>query len=712
MAHRALHGYEQLVDTFVPAAVGLGPRGTGTASGYPRGAPVITVHGGRGTGRTAVCEQLHDAHVGRLHVAKWPMPGAQPVGMAPPPDQANPLTSRPLAALGWLVHELNGDVPKFGRVEFPRFTYGLMAATTLYEPLSAEHADGPPLADLQRLEHRLRDLEVALSDGGRPLWDTLAAWVSAAIPLVTAFAPGLGPVEELLQRIIQQAGERGGAKLDQPALKWWDEELHGIQGSGIRKLLDWVFLSLRLQVPAEARRVLEARLAAAFLADIDAHYRRRHWRVRPLPLILLDNTHTPTGSRLLDVLLTAYARAAGPENAKGAEVTRPVIVATRLGAGPRPATPKHPHPLGVPQFGTLVWHSPRSDRREAWQVWLRAPALGADNIATALGAPCPRGLPNLVEQISAGRAGCAHPLIEAARETLRTGRRTVLLTAEPQELGPTLLSRPPAGTDQEGTVTAALLRYLVPDRALIDALLPWAVALRAEDVPHLPGYDPDQHHRIRELLKEDHWYRASWPDSAHPAIGDRTLRELLLHHLRTEAGPARWTALHTAARDRHAPGSAAHLHHTLALGRREEAIAGLHTAFRDTGRLGWLATVQTVCAAPHPPAGHDGHRPRPAALCAACQGPHPDDRHRAIGRLLDLLWGVSTLSSLYTDDPESPDNRLRQLLNGFDVAYDDQGGPGDPGDQELATTDAARRWPVLLARGRRVPELPIARRDH
>nr|WP_119612380.1 hypothetical protein [Streptomyces acidiscabies] len=231
------------------------------------------------------------------------------------------------------------------------------------------------------------------------------------------------------------------------------------------------------------------------------------------------------------------------------------------------------------------------------------------------------------------------------------------------------------------------------------------MALRAEDVPHLPGHDPDQHHRVRDLLKEDHWHRAAWPDAAHPAIGDRTLRELLLHHLRTEADPARWTELHTAARDRYAPGSAPHLHHTLALGRREEAVAGLHTAFGATGRPGWLATVQTVCAAPHPPDGYAGQHPQPAALCTAC-GPHHDDRHRAIGRLLDLLWGVSTLSSLYTDDPESPDNRLRQLLNGFDVAYDDRG------DQELATADAARRWPVLLAQGRRVPELPTARREH
>jgi len=703
MAQPALHGYEQLVDTFVPTAVGLGPRGTATTPGHPGGAPVVTVHGGRGTGKTALCERLHDTYVGRLHVAKWPLPGAQPVGMAPPPDQASPLTSRPLAALGWLVRELNVDVPRSGRIEFPRFTYGLMAATTLYEPLDTQDTDGPALADLQRLEHRLRALEEALPTGERPLWDTLAAWVSAAIPLVTAFAPGLGPVEELLQRIIRQAGERGGPRLDQGALKWWDEELRGLPGSGIRKLLDWVFLSLRHQVAARARQSLEEHLAAAFLADIDADHRRRHWRIRPLPLILLDNTHTPTGRRLLDLLLTAYANAAGPDNARGAEVTRPVIVVTRLGARPRPATPAHQHPLSVPQFDTLAWQSPRSHAPEAWQVWLEAPALRADSIATALGTPCPRGLPNLVEQISAGRAGCARPLIEAARQNLRGGRRSPLSQAGPRELGTALLSLPTAGTEPGGqggqadTVTDALLRYLVPDRDLIAPLLPWAVALRPQDVPTA---DPE-YHRVRDLLKADHWYHADWPAGTTPAIPDRTLRELLLHHLRTT--PARWTALHTAARERHTSGSAPHLHHTLALGRREEAVAGLHTLFASTGPRGWLTAVQIVCAAPHPPDGHSARHPEPAAPCPACPGPRPDDRHRAIGRLLDLLWGVSTLSSLYTDDPESPDNRLRLLLSGFDVAYE---------DQDLATADAARRWPVLLAQGRRVPELPIAGREH
>src|SRR5262249_19338493 len=110
----------------------------------------------------------------------------------------------------------------------------------------------------------------------------------------------------------------------------------------------------------------------------------------------------------------------------------------------------------------------------------------------------------------------------------------------------------------------------------------------------------------------------------------------------------------------------------------------------------WLAAVQFVCAAPHPPDGYLARHPEPSVNCLACPGPGPDDRHYAIRELVDALWGLSTLSSLYTDDPDSEDNPLRQLLSGFDAA----------------TREAARRWPALLAQGRRVPELPITRRDH
>ncbi|GHH83994.1 hypothetical protein GCM10018793_47220 [Streptomyces sulfonofaciens] len=717
----------------MPAAVGLDARGRGASSAYPRGAPVVTVHGGRGTGKTALCERLHEIHVNRIHVAKWPMTGARPGPVGPPPDQSDPLASRPLAALAYLVQQLDASVPRFGRIEFPRFTYGLIAATTLDEPPDAalDGADGGPgLADLRLFRDKQRDLEEALRGNGPepPLRESFRALAVAAVPLLRWTAPGLAPLEDLVRHFVTHGlgGEGGGRGLHAVALRWWDGQLRDIAGSGIRKLLGYV-LSLRYQVTARARHDLEERLTAAFLADIDAHHRRPHLRIHPLPLLLLDDTHTPAGSRLLDLLLTAYARAAGPDNARGGKVGRPVIVATELSAADRPAGAGIPHPLTVAQLDTLKWDSPHSDAPGAWRVRLRAPALRAESVGAALGSPCPQGLPNVIEQLSAGRPGCAWPLVEAAREDLRTGTRSVLLRCEPEELGPALLGLPPAGAAREPTVADSLLRYLVPERALMDSLLPWAAALRPDDLPDLPPPRAEQHaahSRIRAFLGADHWYRCAWAgdEGFLPVVADRTLRELLLHRLRTVCTPAPgesgtddafgyWTRLHTAARDRRgrpAPdgdGTAytAYLHHSLALGHHETVVAGLHTLFGGSDRSTWLAALQFVCAAPRPPSGYPvrGSGARPS--CPACPGPEPDHRHLAIGRLVRVLGDLSTLSSLYTDDPDSPDNELRRLLGGLDVTY---------GHQDAATAQAARRWPVLLAQGRRVPELPVTRRDH
>ncbi|CAL9361426.1 hypothetical protein [Streptomyces sp. NPDC090994] len=726
MANGELHGYGPLLDTFVPRAVGLDARGKGTRPGWPGGAPVIRIYGGRGTGRTAVCQALHDRYVNRLHVAKWPATDRAVPAVAPPADGAGLLASRPLAALAWLVHELNAGVPRFGRIAFPRFTCAVLAVVTLEESAPRADPDGPSPAELATFQRQRQDLEQALEDSaGEPaVRERFGALVDATVPLLR-WIPVLAPLEDLVRELLRQARRgRGGQGLDAAALRWWDERPLGVPGTGIEKLLRYA-QHLGFELPAPARDDLERRLAAAFFADIDAYYRAWHFFTRPLPLVVLDDTHTPTGERLFDLLLTAYAEAAGPDPGRGADVSRPVLVSTRLGAGPGGVPGRDRHPVDVTRIGTLAWESPRGRSPDAWQLWLRAPALRTADIAAALGTGCPRGLPDVTGQISAGRAGLARPLIDAARQDLRRGRDSVLRRCATEGLGRALLGLPPAGPAEEASVADVLLHYLVPERSLIEPLLPWAVALRLDDVRRLPGPGDGEEpagDRVRAFLRAGHWDRSPWAGEAGfvPPVGDRTLRELLLHRLRAECTPARrgpdgfayWTRLHSAAAAHYGRAAdddrdalIARLHHTLALGRREEAVAGLHQLFGTADRRSWLAAVQFVCAAPRPPDGYAEQHPEGPGYCPACPGPRPDGRHRAVAALVTRLQDLSTLSSLYTDDPDSPDNRLRQLLSGFDIAYD---------DQDIATVEAARLWPALLAQGRRVPELPVPaeRRDH
>ncbi|MEU0739011.1 hypothetical protein [Streptomyces sp. NPDC006134] len=674
---------------------------------------MIIVYGGRGTGKTAVCRRLHDTYVNRLHVAMWPMTGRPASSPDARGDASGLLASRPLAALAWLVHELNAEVPRFGRIAFPRFTYGLVAATVVEaSPDPATQVGAGPsvqaLADFQEHKNALL-AALASAPGHTPVGRRFGAFAEAVIPLVSWLAPALAPLEELLRQFARQAAD--GTKLHTAALRWWDGQRLGVPGTGIEKVLRYA-QALGYRVAADGRGELERRLTAAFLADIDAYYRRVHLLSRPLPLILLDDTHTGTPARVLDLLLNAYAAAGGHGNAQGARISRPVIVATRLGPGTRPAAPgdRH-HPVEVSQIDTLVWRSPDSDAAGDWQVRLAAPALRADGIAPALGADCPRGLPNLIEQISAGRAGLAWPLVEAAERDLAAGAHSALRRRGPAELGPALLALPPAGPpapDRPPAVADVLLRYLVPDPELIGPLLRRAVAVTRNEIP-VPAAGAEQdaeQDQVSAFLRAEHWERTPWAGDGGtiPPVSDRALRELLLYRLRAECTPARggpdahgrWTRSHSAAaEDPHSP-PAVRLHHALALGRRERVVSELHTLFDRMSRPAWLAAVQTVCAAPHPPDGYAEDHPEPPDLCPACPGPLPDGRHRAISRLVTLLWGLSTLASLYTDDPDAPNNRLTALLNSSDLA-----------DDEGVMSEAARRWPAQLSRGRRVPELPI-----
>ncbi|MFC7219642.1 hypothetical protein ACFQLX_15925 [Streptomyces polyrhachis] len=713
----------------MPRAVGLDARGRGVAPAYPRGGPVLRIYGGRGTGKTSVCQRLHDTYVNRLHVAKWPRRDADPALSASGP-QTGLIAARPLAALAWLVHELNAPAGRFGRMEFPRFTYGLLAAATLEDVPQSRDDDAGAMRQRHFVQLQ-RSLEEALDDNadGASVRARFKPLAQQLVPLLGWIAPGLTPLTGLLQQVVGDAfgGGGGGGQPDAAAVRWWDGQLDGIAGAGIGKLLDYV-MGLRQQLPAQARNDLEQRLAAAFLADMDAHYDRRHLRIWPLPLIILDDTHTPTGERLLSLLLTAYAQAAGHNNAQGGRVRRPVIVCAGLGPPSRAASVRDRMPLEAAEIDQLDWRSPDTQDVNAWQVWLRAPAMEAGGIATALGNRAPRGLPNLIEQISAGRGGLAWPLITAAQEDLRLRGSGRLNQCTPHELGPTLLALPPAGTAGERHVADVLLHFLVPDRGLIEPLLPWAVALRLDDVADLPapgGAPPDGvEGRIRDFLREEHWSRSRWAGEGGfvPVVADRVLRELLLHRLRTRCSPEAagpdaeealtyWTRLHTAARgrysafahDREGVGRSAYLHHSLALGERAAVVAALHAMFEEGDRPRWLADLQFICAAPRPPDGYARRRPEPPDVpCTACRGPQPDARHSVLGHLVDLLWSQSTLASLYTDDPEGPNNRLRSFLGNIEIAYDD----------DAATVNATALWPHELAGGRRVPQLPITERGH
>jgi hypothetical protein len=752
-----LYGYEVFQKAFLPSLVGRDTANRRVKEAYPGGVPMVGIYGGRGTGKSALCEQIHRGYVRHIPVARWPLvPGRG--ASAPVGADSGLLGSQVVGALNGLVIDLVA-----GGIGFPRFTYGLLAAATLAGVQAPPPP--PPPAGILRFQAALRALtaELALASPGEAgLKALFRDLIIALLPVAQALIPGQPNLDGLARLFVNRylaANPQGRA------LSWWESEIDRLPGQGARRLLRYA-LDLSLQNPANAANDLERRLTRAFLADIDAYRGGQHFFARPpRPLIVLDDTHCGGGLRLRNLLLDAYA-----PPGRDTRVERPVIVVTVRESGDRPATRPPGAAVCVSGVEPGLWSAPsRTNQQDQkhWQLWLRAPELRAGSISTEIGHQrCPQGLPNLIERLSAGRAASAHILLRAVRADLGRSEGSALRQSPPAGLGETLMTLPAVGDDvpagevslrtalfglppvaSEPTTCDALLWHLVPDKDLRTWLARWAVALHADDARHLPlAPKPaaDTHYaedslQVREFLGDTQWERRPWQgaDELVPAVSDRVLRELLLCQLRggdpAVNEPERvgheefddyWTRLNEAARACYVQGfedgdRAArnrYLHHCLALGLEHTVVAALHHELTRANSREWLDSLQFVCAAPIPPAGYRRRNPEPVRPCRACDSPVPDagrntlntlntlndSRNRAaehcqLGRLLTRLRRMSQLTSVYGEF-DAPGNQLRMGLNSLGAAFEDGDNP---------VTRAAGHWPTLLVGGRRVPDLPI-----
>ncbi|TDC20478.1 hypothetical protein E1265_22095 [Streptomyces sp. 8K308] len=466
-----------------------------------------------------------------------------------------------------------------------------------------------------------------------------------------------------------------------------------------------------------SRQSAEELLVAALLHDVADHYgflRRRNQT--PAPLILLDNTHTADGRHFVRVLLRAWDTL--PQWA-----VRPVVVLTR------PAIDTGG--LGMADIAARTpWLPAERGAPERWLLPVELDAVRSEDIMRMLGsADYPPHLPRLIARFSGGRAGCARLLADAAVERLSSG--------DPwQPRG--LLALPPAGDapDLPATVGEQVLDRLLPDRRLREDLTRLAIALDDEAARRLwalvgaderPDADPrhptsGRLRAVRGELDGAHWRREPWQWPAGqdqpggpgrgnvPLVGDRALRALLLCRLAATADEEHWARLHRRLRSgynrddlppRAVRHSVPYLHHTLALGELDAVERALHHQFASTAPEAWLAAVNVVCAAPHPPAGPRGvtGRSDDCPVCAA-RGPGDEDplpAHRAISRLVHAVWRLSDpLTSAGTDDD------IDRVESALLTLYEHN----DERDVLLA---AWREWPARLRDGAQAPDLPIPR---
>jgi hypothetical protein len=654
-----LYGQQALHEDFVPRLVGLHhTHGYQVPFAYPKGAPVVRIVGGRGSGKTALLGAVHDAYNGRVPLARVDLeaPGYGEPGIADGDDDV-PNASRITHLLYLLAYKLGLDVRHFGRpMAFPRLSLGLLVVTA-WRPLNSDGADGtdvrPP--DLRRAEDDLRTLITAEDPDVRRRRESLGRWfdvVTDHLPQVLSAVPGLDSIAAIVLGAARAQLVR--SEPDKGALAWWGGRLHrsqGYQGDSLQRLFQFVRGFRRLD---DRRRTAEEHLVAALLDDIDANYGTlRRLNKKPRPLLLLDNAHTDVGRTVLDLLDAGHG-------APGKDPTRPVVLATLLGKG-------HPYPPLSEAGGDAV---PRQR-----PLVLSIPDIEPAHIAEMLSpVDYPDHLPRVVARYSGGRAASARILADTAVHRVQetgTVRSAELL----DEAAPLLLAK------------------LLPDPVMRERLVLLSAAADPGTRRGLWTFSHPEDHspdlvavRVREA---DDYRTRSCLD------GDRALDLLLRHRLTATTTHERRRDTQLRLRSLCDPRGDTALHHTLAVGHVEEVVCVLHHRFTVDPPASWLTSLNRICAAPHPRDGYQPPAQSPTLSCTACGSDVPGPHHDAVASLVPLLWRLSDPLTLAPREDELTTVRIAlETLYGNKAAH-------------AAYREASAAWPARLRAGVQAPDLPV-----
>ncbi|WP_030668048.1 hypothetical protein [Streptomyces sp. NRRL B-1347] len=654
----------------------LVPRLTGLAYGerarvpweYDKDLPLVLLTGRHGTGRTAVLAALERHYAGRLPLARVDTAAQDLV----------------VELLEELVCSLAPDVSR----RFPLLLPGLVAVYGGYTGGRAERAraiariarlllacqleSGPEPAVAQKWDTRVRARLAGSGDAGSGAAGSRAAasggsgsggsGSGAAAAGADAHAVVRAVLAEYFERYTRA---RGAAPLRQwyqdryaetPESRGAAPEGHEGQGGqgghggleGLARLADWFHRG------GDYRLAAEQTLVHAFLEDVAAS-RTRWQRLNrdPRPLALLDNTHSPAGARLVELVLEYRAR-------PGAARHDPlVVVATRLGDAPPDATDALHREL--PDLVTTTGWRRTGHAPSAGLVVVELTPLSRDDVLLMLdaaSAPLHPYLASALHTLTGGHPLASRVLCDAVLEhASRAAPATAPLA--PRELLDL--------TTRDGRpVSEAILERLLPSPHQRARLVPLSLArdstaaqalaahLRLEGPEQLPA------NAAADYLEAEHWQRDTPQDR--PLAADPLLHTLLVHEARrTSRGTESrrgWQEMHGFLRRHHTTrgedSEADALRHTLAAGDAKTVVAALSEEFQaEQDRLSalrWLACLRYAATAPAPPAADwDDDR---AAMAA---GAH-DDRYRdideidrCINRLLHGLWYLSDA----TAEPEA-----------------------------------------------------------
>ncbi|MDT0466042.1 hypothetical protein [Streptomyces gibsoniae] len=699
--HRSLHGRGPLFDADPPGLaarlVGLRPYQLRSSPQEHQGdLPFVMFAGGRGIGRTALLAEVRTAYQGHTPVALVDAEEAQ--FTAPPPERPAEAWSPLAQALTTVAEQLAEPVKGAGRINFPRLASGLLAVA----------AGGWSDRDVPRIRQEAE--RILLLNDARSFLDGFAGrWVGKVVAKLVASMSSTGPVVEPIIEATLESFSEGVSPTHRRlrrAATWYRD----YPNAGGNPKLGLILLSGHFRAGGDSRAHAERYLVRALLADLDDAYtgvmQRSHRLGRPV--VLIDNVQAPAGRGLLESVL--HDRADG--------IRDQVVFFSALRGHSLPHSRPHSGvgtPVSLRNAGrrsltevarTTGWEPGASPSSRALLVTL--PPLTPDDTLHIVGAACrglemPPELPHATHRLTGGSPLGITLLAESARQNLPRGAWS---------LGALLTADVALHAEHDGRPAyRELLDRLVPGGRLDELTVLAAAHDRDSALALAEDRLPDDFGAAGVLGLQERLAEEGWPTAAGQFVGDPFLRALLLlrlHHLGT--GHAQWQATHRAVIDhygeRDTPDAARYrLHHELALGKADFAVARLRDTFPDTEVGAWLSELVFIASAPyyhaHDPEGRDfdGHDHRAAVALgrtdSAQQPPEGVDTalHLRVRRLLHAVWQL-------TDPLVLPDPKVAERLR-FEL---EQLSNLRPGGTALLWR-ASRDWPsdALAGRPLRVP---------
>jgi hypothetical protein len=640
-----------------PRLVGLRPhRHRATPTEHPKELPFVVLTGGRGLGKSAVLGELRDAYQGHTPVASVDCEDAQFAGPTGgrPAEAWSPVSQALLVVAEQLAEPVTGA----GRITFPRLMSALVAVA----------AGGWEDADSERIRREVERI-LLLNESGSWLTGFAGRMAGRVTANVVAAVSGTGPlVASAIEATLESFSDSFVNRRTQRAATWW-RDYPNAGGNARRGLM---LLSGHFRAGGSAREHAERYLVRALLADLTDAYAGVLPRMRRLgrPLVLIDNAQSAPGPGLLDAVLRDRADGIADQV---------VFVGALRGTG-RPA-------LRNAVTRTLAEVARRSDwvpdpaAPSSRALLVSLPPLSPDDTLHLVGAVCaetpvPPRLPYAVHRLTGGNPLGIVLLADCAAQNL-PGAASVgdLLTSDVRQ-----------HQDRDGRPA-----YL----ELLDRLVP---ADRLDELTVLAAaHDHDSAWALAEALLPDDFGPADiralqtrlveegLPEVPGRFVGDpfvRTLLLLRLHH--RDADHRQWRRAHETLVRHYAPGDEEdpvraryRLHHELALGDAESAVAYLRDAFPALDTRTWLRSLRFIASAPyfhaHDAEGRDfaGREDRRAAVAlgrtdAARAVPEGADTvlHLRIRRLLHAVWRLT--DPLALPDPTVCDRlrfELEQLSN-------------------------------------------------